>query len=166
MKVQLALDLVGGHSASPAKPVRRRPKGIERCESPIEEQLCLALGFAGLFRWREPDDHPWRVGHWPAIDLALFAQPEWGAFRLDFALAPLEWMYPEPLPVVIEVDGHEFHERTKEQAERDRARDRFMAAHGATVLRFTGSEVWRNAGRCAEEILALVSRRQRGRIHP
>ena len=44
--------------------------------------------------------------------------------------------------VAIELDGHDFHDRTKEQARRDKSRDRQLAAAGITTLRFTGSEVF------------------------
>jgi len=45
----------------------------------------------------------------------------------------------------IELDGHEFHERTKEQAQRDRERDRNLAAIGYQVLRYTGSEIYKDS---------------------
>lgn len=44
--------------------------------------------------------------------------------------------------IVVEIDGHDFHERTKQQAARDRSRDRALTAGGYKVLRFTGSEVY------------------------
>jgi very-short-patch-repair endonuclease len=59
---------------------------------------------------------------------------------------------------VVEVDGHDYHERTREQAEHDRSRDRLMTAQGTAVLRFTGSEVWRNSRACAEEVLVCACR--------
>ncbi len=49
---------------------------------------------------------------------------------------------------VVECDGHDFHERTKEQAARDRARDRELQQMGFRVLRYTGSEIWRNPIEC------------------
>ncbi len=55
--------------------------------------------------------------------------------------------------VVVECDGHEFHERTKDQAKRDRSRDRAMALKGLTVIRFTGSEIHKDVADCAEEVL-------------
>lgn len=58
--------------------------------------------------------------------------------------------------IAIEVDGHDFHERTKEQAARDRSRDRAMFVDGWHVLRFTGSEVWRDAEACAVEIARFI----------
>lgn len=54
--------------------------------------------------------------------------------------------------LVVECDGHNFHERTKEQAARDRARDRAMTLDDYTVMRFTGSEIWKDAWGCAGQI--------------
>ena len=156
---QFPLELIGGTGRAPEKnPRPRRGRGIARCESPIEHQLCLALAEAPGFRWRVPTDHPWHVGRWEDLELLLLAQPDCGPYRPDFAIARADWLYPEPLPVLVEVDGYQYHSG-KEQAERDRTRDRFLTSQGAAVLHFSGGEVWRDAGRCASEILALVSRR-------
>jgi very-short-patch-repair endonuclease len=61
------------------------------------------------------------------------------------------------LRVVVECDGHEFHDRTKEQAQHDRRRDRFLQAEGYRVLRFTGSEIFRGADEAAAEVLGAVA---------
>jgi very-short-patch-repair endonuclease len=53
--------------------------------------------------------------------------------------------------LVVELDGHEFHERTKEQAAKDRSRDRWMLQQQLTVIRFTGSEVWNDPFTCCEQ---------------
>jgi hypothetical protein len=61
------------------------------------------------------------------------------------------------LPLIaVECDGHDYHERTKEQAKRDRSRDRRLSMLGFRVARFTGSEIYRNPSRCAEEVTGLV----------
>lgn len=52
---------------------------------------------------------------------------------------------------VVECDGHDFHERTKEQAARDRSRDRRLQEAGIRVFRFTGSELYRDPLGCAGE---------------
>jgi very-short-patch-repair endonuclease len=44
--------------------------------------------------------------------------------------------------VVIEIDGHDFHERTKEQARSDKQRERAIVRAGTTVVRFSGSEIF------------------------
>lgn len=60
--------------------------------------------------------------------------------------------------VVVECDGHDFHDRTKEQAQRDKSRDRDMTNNGYIVIRFTGSEIYRRTHGCAEEIASLLHR--------
>jgi len=58
--------------------------------------------------------------------------------------------------LVVECDGHDFHERTKEQAKKDRARDRFMQKVGLPVLRYTGSEIFANAADCGKQVLDFI----------
>ena len=55
--------------------------------------------------------------------------------------------------LVVECDGHDFHERTKEQAKKDRSRDRRLQKAGITVFRFTGSEIWNDPCACADQII-------------
>jgi very-short-patch-repair endonuclease len=54
--------------------------------------------------------------------------------------------------VVIEVDGHDYHEKTKEQAKRDKQRDRAFTSASYEVMRFTGSELHENASAKVMEI--------------
>jgi len=58
--------------------------------------------------------------------------------------------------LAIECDGHDFHDRTKQQAAYDRARDRFFLAHGLSTVRFTGSEIVHSKEKCAEEIYQIL----------
>jgi very-short-patch-repair endonuclease len=61
--------------------------------------------------------------------------------------------------LVLECDGHDFHNVTKQQAAYDRARDRELLAMGIRTMRFTGSEIHHNADKCAAEawrVFALV----------
>jgi very-short-patch-repair endonuclease len=55
--------------------------------------------------------------------------------------------------IVVECDGHAFHERTKEQAARDKSRDRDLQERGYRVFRFTGSEIFANMYDCAHSVL-------------
>lgn len=58
--------------------------------------------------------------------------------------------------MVIECDGHEFHERTKEQARRDRERDRFLQSIGYLVFRYTGAEIWADVFERADEAVKVL----------
>jgi very-short-patch-repair endonuclease len=57
------------------------------------------------------------------------------------------------IPIAIECDGHDFHERTPQQAAYDRRRDRFFASNSIFVMRFTGREIKRDPVECAREVL-------------
>jgi very-short-patch-repair endonuclease len=59
--------------------------------------------------------------------------------------------------VIVECDGHDFHERTKEQAARDRSRDRATQAAGHIMLRYTGSEIYRDPLGCARNALKTLA---------
>lgn len=73
-------------------------------------------------------------------------------FRLDFAIFTY-WGEK----IAVEVDGHEFHEKTKEQAARDKSRDRELITSGWTVVRFTGSEIWKDPEGCVGQIDRVCS---------
>jgi hypothetical protein len=79
-----------------------------------------------------------------------------GIYRLDMAIRFRDAEGPtSPTWVNVECDGHEYHERTKEQAERDKERDREVQALGYEVARFTGSEINRDPLKAAEKILSF-----------
>jgi very-short-patch-repair endonuclease len=59
--------------------------------------------------------------------------------------------------LVVECDGHSFHDRTRDQAMRDRQRDRYMLARGVLVARFTGQEIIEAPFGCAAEALSIHS---------
>ncbi|MEP6943122.1 MAG: DUF559 domain-containing protein [Betaproteobacteria bacterium] len=142
-------------------------KGIERCESPLERALAGAFATLARFEWRRPNDHRWEVGRWPGWFLTLLAQPALGPYRADFGIST--WVHddssPPPLIVIVEVEGHLDHERTKDQAEYDKSCDRFMTSTDAKVFRFTGHEVQRNAEACAHEVLEYVIRIQQQNLN-
>ena len=56
---------------------------------------------------------------------------------------------------VVEIDGHESH-KTKQQRYEDYCRERVLQKQLITVIRFTGSEVFVDAERCAKECLEII----------
>lgn len=125
---------------------------LESCESPIEKvfgaallhDLSSALGFRFIF---VEDKKHFSAG---AENDYLLSQYVIGPYRVDFCVIR------GPLKIAIECDGHDFHERTKEQARKDRSKDRWLQSHGYHVLRFTGSEIWKDPVDCAEQVLKLI----------
>jgi len=82
------------------------------------------------------------------------SEVEVGPYRIDFLL--VDTYGPRSVMCAIECDGHEFHERSKAQAARDRKRDRDLQGRGYSVLRFTGSELWADPHACAREVFKLT----------
>lgn len=94
------------------------------------------------------------VGH---INLILRWQVPVGKYRADFILIyqPIESSVPLK-KIVIECDGHDFHEKTKKQAARDKERDRFFAKEGYIVLRYTGSEIYSDSSKIHHDVMELI----------
>lgn len=86
---------------------------------------------------------------------------EFGALLLQYQHRLLDWRADFVLSapsysgrkIIIECDGHDFHERTKEQAAKDRSRDRSATAAGHRIFRFTGSEIYRDPLGCSRDAL-------------
>lgn len=129
---------------------------FDRCQSPIEELLLAALlcEFAsGEVEWHYSDgseDKPF-IG----VFADVFVQASVGKYRADF-------LFVKQRPdgngerIVVECDGHDYHERTKAQARHDRSRDRWMVQEDIRVLRFTGSEIYGDPAACAAQIYKVV----------
>lgn len=130
---------------------------VALCESPIEQ-----LMFAGLTSYLRYHPHFRFLAHWdipaPAVCERVYCIPQAqiGIYRADFLL--LDQRVSPPRRTIIECDGHDFHERTKEQAQRDRARDRWFTTNGYTVLRFTGSEIYKDVGVVVDQIAEWLER--------
>lgn len=78
-------------------------------------------------------------------------QEKIGVYKADFVIS-LVCNKEEIAKIVIECDGHNFHEKTKEQASHDKKRDRYMTANGYKVFRYTGSDLHRSACSIEEEV--------------
>lgn len=53
--------------------------------------------------------------------------------------------------VLVEIDGHIWHEKTPEQVEKDKQRERAIMAAGYRVVRFSAREVFRDPVKCVYE---------------
>jgi very-short-patch-repair endonuclease len=125
-------------------------EAFARCGSPIEE-LFLAYVVSNsneVFTWERGS-----VGAWESCRTKIRQQHQLGDYRVDFTFESTEKR------VVVELDGHDFHERTKEQATRDKSRDRALTEAGWSVLRFTGSEVWEDPFKSMAEVYSIVKGR-------
>lgn len=97
-------------------------------------------------------------------------------YRLDFTVSPDNVdtalrARALSLPVYdigVELDGHEFHERTKAQVEYRNQRDRDLTQRGWRLFHFAGSEVVADPLKCVREVYEYADRAQQtlwGRIY-
>lgn len=142
---------------------------VAKCESPIEEAMLAAMLVVLVNdEFTVEVDGPFFIGasHPAYTRCVIECQRQLGDYRVDFFVTAVGPRYVsggkvkenDRQCIVVECDGHDFHERTKEQASRDRERDRVLQAAGYPVFRFTGSDIWKNAVACAAEVAAHLSK--------
>jgi hypothetical protein len=160
-RAEHADDVVVEFTEAVENKVRAR---LDWCQSPMEQMLLAELmQEAGFYFLPESAEYVLYksklkrvVGGWNAIGdpeaKVLVAQRGAGKYRLDFAIVPVDGSPG----IAIEVDGHDYHERTKEQAKHDKRRDRWLQRHGWRALHFTGSEVFADPAKCALEVTAMA----------
>lgn len=90
----------------------------------------------------------------PLVGLYIYPQLKIGDYRVDFYIIAVQ--HDETKTLIVECDGHDFHERTKEQAQRDKSRDRALVGMGHRLIRFTGSEIYANPFACADQALSVL----------
>jgi very-short-patch-repair endonuclease len=145
----------------------------QQCASPIERVMLYALG---LVAWEWTDGVLLRVepfgasGHFASSGayLEIAPQAQIGRYRVDFLLTMVSPHREDPsrrvrARLVMECDGHDWHERTRHQAERDRVRDRALQAEDLAVFRYTGSEIWRDVFVHAYQAVEELARRHEAR---
>jgi very-short-patch-repair endonuclease len=144
-------------------------EAFARCESPAERLFLLGFLLSDLeVDWTDYAEFA-RPPAPPTPDYVFVVscnnfhvqicnQVETAGYRVDFLATA--WLGGEVCPllttIAVEIDGHDYHERTKEQAARDRRRDRELLRNGVITVRFTAAEVHANPAGCAVETIRLV----------
>jgi very-short-patch-repair endonuclease len=134
---------------------------MAECQSQIEQMLGAALLFAsdGYNQLKFISSHtalsPEELRAYRSdFGTIFYPQAVIDRYRVDFFL--VSFCQGHSAVTVVECDGHEFHEKTREQASRDKSRDRAITAAGAALLRFTGSDIHRRLEQCVEEIEGVL----------
>ena len=133
-------------------------------ESPLEQKLASWLIWLDgeYFGLVDPCHEPWFDGV-SVLDkdeygFSFMPQVKVSSYRVDFLVFIRHKGGTRRL--AIECDGHVFHEKTKEQAQRDKKRDRDLLLAGVQTIRFTGSELFKDPAGCfdhiQEQVLKLV----------
>ena len=141
----------------------------KKCQSPIESAMLAALTIIGINTDTQLslvlEGYPSRLTHALANDLMIEPQAKIGKYRVDFLVTYVErWEDGIELArtqMAIECDGHYFHDRTKEQARKDKERDRMLQSLGLRVYRYTGSEIWADVFKCACQAINELIRETR-----
>lgn len=128
---------------------------VDTCTSAPEIGFAKAL--VGRQGWLDQTEECKAIGYGVACakegDMGLFfcfSQFPVDDYKLDFVFL----LKGNPLVCLgVEVDGFQYHDRTPEQALRDRLKDRRLLRRGISVVRFTAHEIMFDAERCAYEAL-------------
>lgn len=124
---------------------------LKLVKSPIEAPMAVELCFITL--------HPTYLRAcrqheiWP--DFRVLPQARIAGYVVDFLVTSTHEGTKKRF--AVECDGHDFHERTKEQAAHDRKRDRALLTEGIPTLRFTGSEIWRDPIGCGDQVAGYIA---------
>jgi len=130
-------------------------KAAEQPAHPIDERSRKEMAIAvdrfkqGLLESIAPCESPIErlLGIWMYCHGIPFeAQRQIGKYRVDFCVGS----------AVIECDGFDYHDRTKEQATRDKQQERELMSLGFTVYRFSGTEIWADPEKCAKEVIKII----------
>ena len=128
----------------------------ELCESPIE------IIFAYYF-------DKWKVNNLDKNTENIYLEPQYDfneigkRYRLDFFIEyttlqgdTIDNLNEYCSTVVVECDGHQFHERTKEQVKRGNQRDYDLKMSGYDVIHFSGSELYNNPQECVQKVVEYL----------
>lgn len=134
-------------------------QNLIKCESPIEKDFVesiyreFVIGRASIDKLKKQCNIPDEKEHfWLLEQMEVQCQaderihPEL-KYRIDVAFPRFK--------LAVELDGHEYHS-TKEARSRDTKRDRAFIRHGWQVIRFTGSDIFRDVDSCVEECIEVL----------
>lgn len=125
---------------------------FDECESESEKIFCVAFE---LFNFTtHPDNYD--------ACYKLHKQYRIGKYRADFAIVANEnyGFQGSNYKVVIECDGHEYHNKTADQVLRDRDRDVEMRFKGYEIFHFSGTQIFDTPTRCAANVFYALQQEQ------
>lgn len=123
------------------------------CESPIEQMLTFAFEIIAFCRG--------------GLASGMYLIPQYEIdtgkrlCRADFVFDTNECESPythfeKPFKLVIECDGHDFHEKTKAQVKKDNERDMAIKMAGYDILHFSGSQIYNEPFKCAKSVIDYI----------
>ncbi len=128
-------------------------------ESPIEDMFWVACHAICRVAYEEvtpTPDYDNKTGSvtYPS-GVYIYPQSSVGKYRVDFLLHRSSHGI-DSSPVVVELDGHDFHDKDKKQRSYEKARDRALVKAGHRVVHYTGSDVVADPFKVAWEVLEML----------
>lgn len=128
-------------------------------ESPIEQLFWIACVALCKSQFEEVNPEPVETKGVIVAGRGFHITPQAGIgkYRVDFHMTQVGVCPGEHFgPLVVELDGHDFHDKDKRQRSYEKARDRALVRAGNRVLHFTGSDVVKDPFACAYEALEML----------
>ena len=129
--------------------------------SPIEDIFYISL----IFKCHEMG---YPVNPYPDYDkssqkviypdgIYIYPQYKVGKYIVDFLVS---YQCGDHLSeIVVELDGHKFHDKNKKQRAYEKSRDRYLVKQGYKVFHYTGSEIFNNPFDVSHEVIEEVAKR-------
>lgn len=128
--------------------------------SPIEDIFYIAFSYKCFeFEYEinpSPDYCNRSKGIFYPDGIYVYPQHKVGKYRVDFLINHQH--RDESQQIIVELDGHEFHDKNKKQRAYEKARDRYLAQQGYKIFHYTGSEVYSDPYGVAEEVLKEITK--------
>ena len=118
-------------------------------ESPIE----VILAFAYELLYPDPQLILWT----PQVEIKANGK----TYIIDFQFST-EGNFDKEYKLLVECDGHNYHNKTKDQVKRDNERDYNLKLAGYDILRFSGSQIYNDPFKCAKEIYEYLMSKVEG----
>lgn len=75
-------------------------------------------------------------------------------YRVDFIIQD----FNTANSVIVECDGHDFHEKTKQQVARNNDRDLDLKMSGYDVIHFSGSQIYNEPFKCVAKVIEFMQK--------
>lgn len=128
--------------------------GLDETKSPVERMYLVWINYERVYYGLGDDVFVNLVPQYKVIKGKK-------SFYIDFCFEVIDY-YPikEPLlKLFVEIDGHDFHEKTKEQVKLDKRRERMLADECDALIRFSGSEIFNDPRGCVHETMRILRKK-------
>ena len=127
----------------------------EYCESPIEQILWLTLNLYAL-----------KFNKKYVFEEQAEIEANGKSYRIDFLYQEdYEEDIEHPFRLAIECDGHDYHEKTKEQVIKRNKRDMDLKMAGYDVLHYSGSQIFKKPMGCVIDIFDYITKQLKEKGH-